>query len=716
MDNFTGSEDHDLFDEEDDGSDGDVRHFGEEGFEDDYDEGEEEDEDNSWSDLGRDIDPDESASRSRSGPSRQHSYPPVRDPPRQQARGKYPAVVDPPPGPPPPRRRGAGSRDRRPPRPRSVADNLDDDGYPYGRSGQLPYHPAPGWTGVGIGYPGGHAHTVLSGYADPFAAGSLIYPYSDPFSPYSGGANPFSDDYFGPRRNHRNSMPPRPNNELMAFNQGYPGPFPPYGGFPPYGPYGYPFPPPHGPSPAPPPPGSNKSTPAPKEDPEDPKLRRIEEMLLDQRKRELERQVNEARAKEIAKRQAEEDKLEALRGLIEKHNKEQLEREKKAEEKAKKEADEKEKQARAAADAKKAAEEKEKELKEAAKKAKEDAEKEAKKKQDEEKEKWDKLMEEQKKKAAELEEKKKKLEEENKKLKPGDDMLKPPIKFKDAVGRKFSFPWHLCKTWKVSVPSHTLILSEYSTDANQGMKALIDQAFLYVEPIGQHVHEGHYDLVGPDGEIILPQVWETMVKPDWSITMQMWPMPERKDQFPPPPPGAGAIPMPLDLHGPHKPGKKDKHPKDRGKIGKSHVHAIPAGVIPPPPVGPPPPAGMPVGLGSMLPPPPQGPPPPPGTAGVMEIPGPAAAVATALGPPAGHRSSSKKKKKEAAGLALWFAGGPVNRRDSLKYGKEIEDRSLRSRAAERVSAFDASSMPIAENGMPLRESAPNGKAVKRGRF
>jgi hypothetical protein len=32
----------------------------------------------------------------------------------------------------------------------------------------------------------------------------------------------------------------------------------------------------------------------------------------------------------------------------------------------------------------------------------------------------------------------------------------PPIKFKDAVGRKFSFPWHLCKTWKVreSNPGH----------------------------------------------------------------------------------------------------------------------------------------------------------------------------------------------------------------------------------------------------------------------
>jgi len=66
------------------------------------------------------------------------------------------------------------------------------------------------------------------------------------------------------------------------------------------------------------------------------------------------------------------------------------------------------------------------------------------------------------------------------------------------------------------------------------MEELIKQAFLHVDVIGPHVHDGHYDLAGPDGEIILPQVWETMVQPDWAVTMHMWPMPEP----PPPPPGA----------------------------------------------------------------------------------------------------------------------------------------------------------------------------------
>lgn len=65
------------------------------------------------------------------------------------------------------------------------------------------------------------------------------------------------------------------------------------------------------------------------------------------------------------------------------------------------------------------------------------------------------------------------------------------------------------------------------------MEELIKQAFLHVEIIGPQVQSGHYDLIGPDGEIILPQVWETMIEPDWSITMTMWPMPEGPPGAPP---------------------------------------------------------------------------------------------------------------------------------------------------------------------------------------
>jgi len=88
-----------------------------------------------------------------------------------------------------------------------------------------------------------------------------------------------------------------------------------------------------------------------------------------------------------------------------------------------------------------------------------------------------------------------------------------PIRFKDAIGRKFNFSWHSCKTWK-------------------GMESLVKQCFLHVDVIGAHVQEGHYDLMGPDGTIILPQLWETMIRPDWEITMYMWPIPEppKKDK------------------------------------------------------------------------------------------------------------------------------------------------------------------------------------------
>lgn len=67
------------------------------------------------------------------------------------------------------------------------------------------------------------------------------------------------------------------------------------------------------------------------------------------------------------------------------------------------------------------------------------------------------------------------------------------------------------------------------------MEDLIKQAFLHIEVIGPHVAEGHYDLVGPNGDIILPQVWETVVEPDWTITMHMWPIPEKPKEADPSP-------------------------------------------------------------------------------------------------------------------------------------------------------------------------------------
>jgi hypothetical protein len=76
----------------------------------------------------------------------------------------------------------------------------------------------------------------------------------------------------------------------------------------------------------------------------------------------------------------------------------------------------------------------------------------------------------------------------------------------------------------------------FHTDILKGMESLINQAFQHVEVIGEHVQHGHYDLVGPTGEIILPALWEAIIEPDWVITMHMWPMPEKKEEEEPPPP------------------------------------------------------------------------------------------------------------------------------------------------------------------------------------
>lgn len=90
------------------------------------------------------------------------------------------------------------------------------------------------------------------------------------------------------------------------------------------------------------------------------------------------------------------------------------------------------------------------------------------------------------------------------------------------------------------------------------MEYLIKEAFVHVDGIGAHVADGHYDLLGPQGEIILPHVWETVIEPDWTITMHMWPMTEEKEEdaladalgdimlaeegVPPPPPPAPSFP------------------------------------------------------------------------------------------------------------------------------------------------------------------------------
>jgi hypothetical protein len=89
------------------------------------------------------------------------------------------------------------------------------------------------------------------------------------------------------------------------------------------------------------------------------------------------------------------------------------------------------------------------------------------------------------------------------------------------------------------------------------MEGLIRQVFLHVEVIGPQVAEGHYDLVGPNGEIILPGVWETMIEPGWPITMHMWPFPDPPNLLADNPSG-GPTPAFLGIGDP--PGKHHSRP------------------------------------------------------------------------------------------------------------------------------------------------------------
>jgi hypothetical protein len=86
-----------------------------------------------------------------------------------------------------------------------------------------------------------------------------------------------------------------------------------------------------------------------------------------------------------------------------------------------------------------------------------------------------KIKDEEGKKTKAAEEAKKKAEEQAKALSKPKEDKKKPIKFKDAVGRKFSFPFHLCATWAVSTPS--LIILPVLIIVVRAWKNLFDRHF-----------------------------------------------------------------------------------------------------------------------------------------------------------------------------------------------------------------------------------------------
>lgn len=172
------------------------------------------------------------------------------------------------------------------------------------------------------------------------------------------------------------------------------------------------------------------------------------------------------------------------------------------------------------------------------------------------------------------------------------------------------------------------------------MEDLIKQAFLHVDAIGPHVQEGHYDLVGPNGEIILPSVWERVVEPDWNITMHMWPMDKAplRNQIP------GRPPMQFP---PGDPRNDPRHPHHRAAAAHAAANmAHMAGMRP---------GGVrPAGAGG------QAPPMPPGWAARGVPPGvdPRRAAAAAVVVDAEPRSSKRNSKGGGSSMLGWMAGKP----------------------------------------------------------
>lgn len=191
------------------------------------------------------------------------------------------------------------------------------------------------------------------------------------------------------------------------------------------------------------------------------------------------------------------------------------------------------------------------------------------------------------------------------------------------------------------------------------MEELIKKAFEGVDVIGPYVQEGHYDLIGPNGEVILPAVWEKVVEPDWSITMKMRPLDQVMPRRPVPP----GVP-PAGVPGPH-PHAMPPQPGQRPHAGMAAPFMRPPSAQP--------------GGGGMAPPPPP-PPPPPGTPwpGVTSV-RPAPHVRNGVEPhilTADPPKASRKKERAAPPSVIgWMAGKP-NKSNSKKYVGPAPSESL----------------------------------------
>ena len=60
------------------------------------------------------------------------------------------------------------------------------------------------------------------------------------------------------------------------------------------------------------------------------------------------------------------------------------------------------------------------------------------------------------------------------------------------------------------------------------MEILIKRSFAHIESMNTDIFRGNYDVLGPTGEIILPEIWDAVIKPGWIVEVRLWDLTEAR--------------------------------------------------------------------------------------------------------------------------------------------------------------------------------------------
>ena len=117
---------------------------------------------------------------------------------------------------------------------------------------------------------------------------------------------------------------------------------------------------------------------------------------------------------------------------------------------------------------------------------------------------------------------------------PSPMPIPPDVGLVDARGRKYRIPWEVAKTWVVSTLNTAKLYprADRLASAAKGMEGVIIQIFCRVPGFWTPVLNKRYDIVGADDTVMLPQVYDRLIKPGAFLFMRMWP-PEATPSAPP---------------------------------------------------------------------------------------------------------------------------------------------------------------------------------------